>query len=452
MQLRKISIVLLALLLAAMAMVPMASAENQIVSKDKVLDMEGLKDSQVFKNGKNVDSPAASERLNMFSEYALVTVDTKAFMKDVDTKNQIPVTIRGRKVVLNLKSIPSPIDENTVIHFDDMGERSIIEAPLIKTYKGSIENVRNSDALFSVSDQAIVGHITLEGTRYEIDQMGPDMKDEGKPVHVIFDDSNRIKSQQTEVGPLDIHLITEPQATHGVVAANQKTTTIETVTASTTQIDLLVVVDSEFRQTYTDPLTEINNRISAANTALSPADVSFYVRSIRADNSLTATGTQALIEDFRYAYTQKRDADHCDVALLLTGKSLTGPLAGSFEYYGYSDAAWAVAQMVPRSYQGYTASPSHMNILVTHELGHTAGALHTHPNGDEPDPSWARPISWADGSTTKYSVMEQYFRGNDQLLQFSTDSWWPLGSHGDANHKNRQRIIEVKNIVAAFNN
>ncbi|MDO9326882.1 MAG: M12 family metallo-peptidase [Methanoregula sp.] len=451
MTLNKFGVVLLALLLAAMAMVPMVSAEERFVSKGEILDMEYLTDNPISEMRETLDSQATSGRLDTLSEYALVTVDPKAFMDNADKKKQVAFTIKGTKYVLNLESIPSPIDKNTNIYTEGPNGELKTDVPLMKTYKGSVKGIKKSDALFTVSNDVILGYIMIDETTYVLDQMGPGLRNDGKTVHVIYNNAKKIVNPEAKVEDLDVHLTAEPAMTDARDSIDLKKVAVAASTTSTTTIDLLVVVDSQFRQNFSDPIAEINNRISAANSAFSPAEASFYVRSIRQDSSLTNTGTEGLLGDFRSAYSQKKVNDICDVALLLTGKSLSGSLAGSYIYNGYTNAAWTVVQMVPRSSQGYSATPYQRSILITHELGHTVGALHIMPDGSQPSPLWARPTSWADGSTTKYTVMSEYFRGDAQQLQFSTSSWWPLGYHGDANHDNRKAIIEDKTTVAAFN-
>jgi hypothetical protein len=215
---------------------------------------------------------------------------------------------------------------------------------------------------------------------------------------------------------------------------------------------LLIAGDREFRIKYSDQIAECYARITDINSAFSPADVYFNIMSIRMNtgNELKSKTTAQLLSDYRDLYGTYKDLDHCDVAILFSGKNLNGPVGGSYVYNGYTNAAWAVVQMVPRPGDNYQATVSHRNIIIAHELGHTLGALHMMPDGTEYPPLWARPISWDDWGTTKYSVMWPQFQGDTQQLQFSTSSWWPLGYHGDANHDNRQAIINNKDTVAVF--
>ena len=94
MNLHKMSIVLLALLLAAMAMVPMVSA-GKILSSKEILGMEYLKDTQSL-----TDNTVGIDRSSV-SEYAFVTVDSKGFMKAADTDHKIAFS--GRTISYNWK-------------------------------------------------------------------------------------------------------------------------------------------------------------------------------------------------------------------------------------------------------------------------------------------------------------------------------------------------------------
>jgi len=106
--------------------------------------------------------------------------------------------------------------------------------------------------------------------------------------------------------------------------------------------------------------------------------------------------------------------------------------------------------MVSRPGNTYQATTNHRSLVVTHELGHTVGALHS-LSGSEPAPTWARPATWWDGWSEQTTVMSRYFMGDTQHLEFSSSALWPLGYHGDATHDNRKAIIDNKATVAGFN-
>ena len=86
----KISIVLLALLLAAMAMVPPVSAGKILPSKE-ILDMEYFTDYQTV-SVNTLDSEKST-----VSEYSLVTVDSEGFRKSADRNTKILITLEGKE-------------------------------------------------------------------------------------------------------------------------------------------------------------------------------------------------------------------------------------------------------------------------------------------------------------------------------------------------------------------
>jgi hypothetical protein len=134
---------------------------------------------------------------------------------------------------------------------------------------------------------------------------------------------------------------------------------------------------------------------------------------------------------------------------LFTGKNLVGDIGGAYLYNGNTESGWAEGQMVAQPNNYYQATMNHRTVLIAHEIGHNLGALHD-VSGQTYYPLWARPISWDDWGTTKYTAMWSPFMGDGMQLQFSTSSWWPLGYHGDANHDNRQVIINDKATVAGY--
>src|SRR5208337_3092369 len=133
MSLRKTGIILLALLLAAMVMVPMVSADAQIVSKGNILDMKYLETTSLSNTVKQMDNQETFGRLDSLAEYAFVTVNSSAFMNDADKNNQIVFIIHGEKFLLQLQSVPSPIDKNAKIIVSGPNGESKIDFPVIKT-------------------------------------------------------------------------------------------------------------------------------------------------------------------------------------------------------------------------------------------------------------------------------------------------------------------------------
>jgi hypothetical protein len=141
MQLRKISIVMLALLLAAMAMVPMVSAANIRPSQE----IAGMK---YFQDTISPTGNAVGIDKSTVSEYALVTVDSKGFMKDADTTHMTSFSIGGKEYRIQLEEVPVPLDKNAKLIVRTEKGISIQDIPKIKQYRGKIIGGDTGERLF----------------------------------------------------------------------------------------------------------------------------------------------------------------------------------------------------------------------------------------------------------------------------------------------------------------
>ncbi len=127
---------LLALLLAAMAMVPVVSAAN-IRPADEILGTKYFQESI---------APKGEMDGSYVNEYALVTVDSKGFMNDADTNHTVSFAIRGKIYQVQINEVPDPLDKNAkLIVRTDKGifEQNI---PKIKQYNGKISGGMAGDA------------------------------------------------------------------------------------------------------------------------------------------------------------------------------------------------------------------------------------------------------------------------------------------------------------------
>lgn len=168
-----------------MAILP-AKAPAGIVPSHDILEMGYFHD---------LSGPERSNAPNMsdiLSEYALVTVDSAAFMNDADTSHEVTFVIHGtlyRKEALyrmHLVSVPPPIAPDAVfIEKNERGEtRQAL--PLIKQYKGSLIGKETGNAFFTVSDDVLLGRISVGDTYYFLEQRGPGRADGGKTIHILY--------------------------------------------------------------------------------------------------------------------------------------------------------------------------------------------------------------------------------------------------------------------------
>ena len=89
--------------------------------------------------------------------------------------------------------------------------------------------------------------------------------------------------------------------------------------------------------------------------------------------------------------------------------------------------------MIEESTANYKDSDTHRKIVTAHELGHIFNANHDNA------------YSWTESGSTKYTIMQAEWQGNNQRLEFSNKD-----NHGDSTHNNLQRIKDIKSTVARF--
>lgn len=176
-----------------MVLLPEKTTYNIVPSRE-ILEMNYFHDLSGAKELGN--APNMSEIL---SEYALVTVDPAAFMNDADTVHEVIFGIKGnfyRKDALyriHLVSVPSPVSPDAVwIVKNESGEFRQTR-PLIKQYTGSVIGSQTGDASFTVSDDVLLGRISVGATTYYLEQRGPGRADGGKIIHILYRSDREIQ-------------------------------------------------------------------------------------------------------------------------------------------------------------------------------------------------------------------------------------------------------------------
>lgn len=177
-----------------------------IVPSREILDMKYFSDLSASERDR------APDLSGLLSEYALITVDPVALMHDADTDHEVFVGIRGtpfRKEAqfrIHLVSVPPPISPDAVLVIENESGEFVEPLPLIKQYKGVVMGRVPGEAFFTVSDDVILGKMSVNGKDYYLEQRGPGQADGGNVIHVLYRSDKTIPFQ----GPpeeFDTHLL-----------------------------------------------------------------------------------------------------------------------------------------------------------------------------------------------------------------------------------------------------
>lgn len=183
-----------------------APSTSSIVPASNILSMKYFTDLPAEER---VRAPDMSET---FSEFALVTVDPAAFIRDADIDGEVfarmhlPLPLIQDRVRIRLVPAHPPRSADAVIIVKNESGEFTESLPMIKMYRGSVSGWLPSEATFTVSDSVILGQISAGGKVYYIDQTGPNLTRAGEVIHVLYRSDKTIPSKGTPE-EFDIHLI-----------------------------------------------------------------------------------------------------------------------------------------------------------------------------------------------------------------------------------------------------
>jgi hypothetical protein len=155
-------------------------------------------------------APDMSESLY---EYALVTADPAAFMHDAGINHEVLFGIKGtqfRKEALYriyLVPVSTQFSPDAVLIVKNESGEFMEKLPRIKQYQGTVIGRLQGDVFFTVSDDVILGRITINGMDYFLDQRGPGRADGGKTIHILYRSDKTVQQEpsRTFESPEPVH-------------------------------------------------------------------------------------------------------------------------------------------------------------------------------------------------------------------------------------------------------
>lgn len=365
--------------------------------------------------------------VDILNDFETVTSNPKLFLDDV-SDGKVKLEVLGNKLDLELQET-FILDENARVFVEDETGVYTIPAAKMKTYSGKVVGDENSSIGFTVSDIAVIGHITTKGNHYAIELTNQTISD--KVVLVVYS-LDALKEPPTseisicgveEHSYVDVSPIPNESETMGIL--------------SITNVYILPAYDRDFKNIEggdTQAQQEILNRINAAEIAYSPAEVDFHITSYKRYGYLLDGTAHEVKNYFVSDIPPYRDITNSDLSILFYGKDFEGLVIGTSDVFNESsNAAYSVVQMVPSG--NYGATDNGKSVIVSHELGHNFAAEH------------GQALSWSEGGTSVYSVMYSPWQGDSKMkLEFTN---YP-GGHGDLNHDNIDIIRYRKATIAAF--
>lgn len=179
-------LIVVAITILALVTMPDDRKPAGIVPSREVLE------TKYFHDISETEREHAPDISGIYAEYALVTVDPAAFMHDADADRAIILMLPGTLFqkeaqyrLLLTEERPS-IDPDAVLVIKNESGEFVEDLPLIRQFRGSVIGKHSGEALLTVSDNVILGTITINGVKYVLDQQGPGLADNGKPIHFLY--------------------------------------------------------------------------------------------------------------------------------------------------------------------------------------------------------------------------------------------------------------------------
>ena len=404
MKTRKLGVVLLALLLAAMAIVPMVSAQNNSTGINHLtIHLENKNVTNVIAydvtskdnlSSYNIQKPEELLILESVNKFDVATFDHILFNNQLKYGKEITISLGGKDYQAEL----------TRMNFENISDG-------VDSYHGSFSGEKNSDILITTGEKVFIARITLENETLWIIPVEPRerMEISQSPLHIIYNSKDLMHTEFTiDNGTVKINPERSPSASQSKLSILQQTPPDQNVT-----VDILVVTDNIFYNN-SDWIVPAQNIIAEANRVLSKNDIKVILRpqyddsrrNIFSSSPDRTTDPLGLLKDI-YPTTDL-DSVGADIAIYLGGYDIPWPnenwntQGASWGFYTSSEyRRYSWAQMVD-DFPGYTANPHGQQSISIHEIGHLFGAHHNDvPN----EPQYARAATFGDVPYDKKTVM-----------------------------------------------
>ena len=460
MRMKKIMSILLALLLAAMVVVPMVSAEGNTSeqsdaqpskeSRTSLITLDGLSKS-IFQI---MDEKPSSEAISSSIEkYDVIDIDAKTLKAWLKSGKKVPVRINGVPYLMDLH-------EETFYPSEETG---------IYTFNGKLVSVKDSRTLpessvqLTLDDEGVLGHISVDSSEtIYLDEVPSG--NQRIPEQQIAFSSNDITPDTAD---LTNDLITElPSGEIKPIAQlseaelewlntkQYKTASIRTsasanaaVLDSMVDVNLLIATDNKMYTSYSNWKKRAQSVLNDANAAFGVNEIKIRLVPIYDDSKRIELSQNfdplhpfdPFASIFNNAYLDSKGAD---IAIYLSGKPFVGSAVGLSKGFDsgdeYRQAIMSYEAMPP----GYGANPQSRAYVFTHELGHLFDGAHEIAlNQNE---LYNRATTYLLNGVSKQTTM--CVAVSQDPLIFSTDD----GIHGDSNHNNALRLKETKGIVSGY--
>ncbi|MCK9630037.1 MAG: zinc-dependent metalloprotease [Methanoregula sp.] len=465
MTLWKPGVVLLALLLAAMAMVPMVSAEGNSSDQFQTQQNETSKTALITFDGLSVStSHMLNEKRSMnavsssIAKYETLNIDAKTLKTQLLSGKQVPVHLNGIPYFMDLhEETFYPSAETGVYTFNGK----------LVTAKGG-RTLPESNVQLTMDDSGVLGRISVDSSEYiYLDEISNDYpKNPEQQIAYSSKDVTQHKIDLTndlivelpsgEIKP--VALLSDEELnwlkTERENIVKQRSDSVKTVSGqrsatldSMVDVKLLIVTDNTMYSGYSNWKKRAQSVLNDANSAfgvnyIKIRLVPIFDDSKRMELSQNFNPSAPFSVFHTIVNNDYLTTKGADIAIYLSGIPFTGPEIGVAE--GYDGTNYRHAVMSYEAMPGYVANAQDRAYVFTHEIGHLFDGDHQDGAAAPYQEPYNRAINYSLSGAVKQTTM--YSTVSQDPLIFSTDD----GVHGDNNHNNALRLKETKGYVSGY--